>query len=297
MKGACLFYLGWLVDDGKGRLVTPVSTSPENQFHYTDDNGEEATASVSQGSTMDMAIIRDLFGNTLHAAEVLGTDDDFQHTLKSALGRLLPYQIGSRGQIQEWQEDFAELEPTHRHVSHLFGLYPGDQISLRGTPQLAARRGSRWRVAATAGPGGAWPGRSASGTASATATTRTRCWTRCSPSPRSPICSTPARRSRLTATSAGPPASRRCCCNRRRKTRPIAPARPSFILSLLPALPSAWPSGSVTGLRARGGFEVGITWNKGKVVSYHVTSDEPRPVKVRVNGELKTVMSEETIRK
>jgi alpha-L-fucosidase 2 len=87
---------------------------------------------------MDMAIIRQLFTNTVRAAEVLGTDAELRGVLQDRLGKLLPFQVGAKGQLQEWQEDFEEPDPHHRHCSHLFGLHPGSLITLRGTPELAA---------------------------------------------------------------------------------------------------------------------------------------------------------------
>jgi alpha-L-fucosidase 2 len=296
MKDACLFYLDWLVDNGKGRLVTPVSTSPENAFAYTDADGKKARASVSAGSTMDMSIIRDLFGNTLSAAEILDTEPEFRATLKTALGKMLPLQIGERGQLQEWQEDFAESDPQHRHVSHLFALHPGSQITLRGTPRLAAAAQKTLELRGDGGTGWskAW---------------KINLWarledgdhaqkmlhellTRSTHSNLLDVCP-PFQIDGNFGAVAGIAEMLLQSHEEEKQEAPGAPAPgPSFILSLLPALPSAWPNGAVKGLRARGGFEVDIAWKDGKVASYRVAANEPGPVLVRINGEVRTVTAE-----
>ena len=138
MKGAAEFMAAWLVEDSQGGLTTPVGGSPENRFLYTDAGGRRESASLVPGPTMDIALIRELFTNCARAAELLGTDQDFRAALRAKLARLRPYAVGSRGQLEEWPVDFAENEPTHRHVSHLYGVFPGDQITTRGTPALAA---------------------------------------------------------------------------------------------------------------------------------------------------------------
>src|SRR6478736_3141459 len=121
MQGAAEFCLDWLVDDGHGRLLTAPSTSPELAFKTAD--GKQA--SVATGATMDMSIIRDLFRNCLEAARVLGIDNEFTHRVAAAQAKLLPLQVGARGQLQEWAADLAEVGEHHRHTSHLFDVYPG----------------------------------------------------------------------------------------------------------------------------------------------------------------------------
>lgn len=132
MKSATEFFSDWLVDNGEGFLVTPVGTSPENEFLTADGK----RGSVSMGCTMDMALIRELFSRTIEAADILNTDKEHRSFLKEKLDKLLPYRIGAKGQLQEWQQDFMEIEPQHRHLSHLYGLYPGNQIHHEYTPQL-----------------------------------------------------------------------------------------------------------------------------------------------------------------
>jgi alpha-L-fucosidase 2 len=302
MKEASLFYLDWMVDNGKGQLVTPVSTSPENSFSYKDASGKTLHASVSAGGTMDMAIIRDLLGNTLRAAEILEVDAELRATLKTTLARTLPFQVGARGQLQEWQEDFAESDVHHRHVSHLFALHPSSQITLRGTPELAAAARKTLELRGDGGTGWskAWKinfwARLEDGDHAhkmlqelLTRSTHPNLLDVCPPfqidgnfggtAGIAEMLLQSHEEERGHAVTASEPGA------------PTASAS-SFTLSLLPALPSAWPTGSVKGLRARGGFEVDIAWKDGKVTSYRIAAKEPRRVKVRMNGEEKTAIAQ-----
>jgi len=138
MKQAALFVLDWMIEDEQGRLITSPSTSPEHKFRLP--TGELCT--VSNATTSDLVLIWDLFTNLIEASEVLGEDEEFRGQLQSALDRLHPLQIGSKGQLQEWQHDWEGEEAEHRHVSHLIGVYPGRQLTAQATPELfaAARR-------------------------------------------------------------------------------------------------------------------------------------------------------------
>ncbi len=138
MKGAARFCLDWLVEDGKGHLVTAPATSPENKYHLP--TGEQLAVSVA--STMDLAILWDLFTHCIEAARVLSVDEDFREELEVARARLLPYQVGRHGQLQEWSRDWDDPEDHHRHMSHLFGVHPGHQLTPEETPELvrAAQR-------------------------------------------------------------------------------------------------------------------------------------------------------------
>ncbi|GHH97821.1 glycoside hydrolase family 95 protein [Neobacillus kokaensis] len=141
MKGSAQFCLEWLIEDENGYLITSPSTSPEHHFYFADGQA----GSVTKGSTMDLQIIWDLFSNCLAAAAVLEIEDEWIHQVGSAKERLHPLQIGKYGQLQEWLMDFEDVEPHHRHVSHLYGAYPGEQIVdgpfLEAVRQTLNRRG------------------------------------------------------------------------------------------------------------------------------------------------------------
>ena len=150
MKGAALFMLDFLVEDPQGRLVTNPSHSPENRFRIPD--GKETY--FTYAATMDLMIIHDLFTNCIEAATILGDDNEFKTTLQSALKRLAPLQISPKtGRLQEWIEDYEEVEPGHRHMSHMFGLHPGRQITRTQTPDLyaAAQKSLEYRLASGGG--------------------------------------------------------------------------------------------------------------------------------------------------
>jgi len=135
LKEACEFFLATMVPDRDGRLVTAPSTSPENRFGY----GEGQVASVCAGSSVDRQIVWDLFGNTIEASEVLGIDEAYRKRLTDARNRIRPPEGGRHNQLKQWTEDFDEPWPFHRHLSHLFALYPGRQITPRQTQDPAAR--------------------------------------------------------------------------------------------------------------------------------------------------------------
>lgn len=132
IKDAVKFYLDTLVEDENGYLMMAPSTSPENSFLY-----EGEVCAVSKTATMTMAIIKELFKNYLKCCQILNIDEDMAHKVRNKLSKLFPYQLGSKGQLLEWEAEFEEVEPHHRHISHIYPLHPGFEINPIDTPELA----------------------------------------------------------------------------------------------------------------------------------------------------------------
>ncbi len=277
MKEACLFLLDWIVPNAEGRLVTPVSTSPENTFHYKADE-KEVIGSISAGSTMDMGIIRELFRNTAEAAAILGIEDGFRRKLKAAAGKLPAFRIGARGQLQEWQEDLMETEPDHRHVSHLFALHPAAQITPRGTPELAAAARKTLELRGDGGTGWskAW---------------KISFWARLGDGDHAD-----KMLEELLKESTLPNLFDTCPPFQIDGNFGGAAGIAEMLLQshdgeieLLPALPCAWPSGSVRGLRARGGYEVAIQWSDGCLEEAEIRASRDGACRARLGGKVRAM--------
>ncbi|HEO70266.1 MAG TPA: glycoside hydrolase family 95 protein [Candidatus Hydrogenedentes bacterium] len=271
MKDSAAFYLDFLVEEpGHGWLVTAPSNSPENAFRAAD--GQEAR--VCMGPSMDMQILWDLFTHCIEASETLGRDEDFRARLYEARSKLAPPQIGKHGQLQEWLDDYDEPEPGHRHMSHLFALHPGSQITLRGTPELAqaARVSLERRLAHGGGHTGwsrAWV---------------INFWARLEEGDKAleNIQALLANCTRPNLFDDHPPFQIDGNFGATAGIAEMLLQSHDGTVSLLPALPKAWPTGRVVGLRARGGYEVAMTWRGGALVEAEVATDKTATLKLRV---------------
>jgi alpha-L-fucosidase 2 len=282
MRGSAEFCLDYLVDNGEGLLVTAPSTSPENAFFAPD--GSQGTVTI--GSTMDFALIRNLFANCIAAAAILDTDSNFSGGLKETLARLPAYRIGRHGQLQEWLEDFDEPEPHHRHVSHLWGVFPGDEITPSDTPDLAAAAKRSLELRGDAGTGwslgwklGLWArlgdGNHAYRLVRALLTlvdTEETNYTGGGGVYANLFDAHPP--FQIDGNFAFTAGVIEMLLQSHRKPG-------LFDIHVLPALPTVWATGNVRGLRARGGFTFDLRWERGVVQEIKVHSKFGLPFQVR----------------
>ena len=283
LKGSVEFFMDFLVEyPGKDWLVTNPSNSPENppkgkgyKYFYDEVTGSYYFTTISVGSTIDMQILKDLFSYYASAAEVMGIDNDFAKKVAIARTRLVPSQIGNDGTLQEWTDDFGQLEKNHRHASHLYGLFPGNVISVTRTPELIepVKKTLELRGDGASGWSRAW---------------KTCLWARLKDGDRAnkvykgylneksfpslfAICSNTMQVDGTLGVTAG-------------ISEMLIQSHEGYI-ELLPALPSEWYNGEFNGVCARGGFELDLSWKNKALTSVSILSKAGTPcaIKAKIN--------------
>lgn len=287
MLGSAMFYLDWLVKDPvSGKLVSGPASSPENTFIAPDGT----KAQISMGPSHDQEVIHELFTNLLKAAQVLGKNDAVLSDIDTALRNLAMPGIGSDGRLMEWREEFPEAEPTHRHVSHLYMLHPGSSIDPVLTPDLAAaaRKSLEARTDIGTGWSLAW---------------KVNFWARLGDGDRAysllKNVLRPIETYNTNMSNAGGTYQNLFCGHPPYQidgnfgaTSGIAEMLlqshivegENWVIDLLPALPSQWEEGEVNGLKARGGFEVSMSWSEGKLKECKILSVTGSDLLARYSG-------------
>ncbi len=281
LKGASEFFLSTMVvEPTHGWLVTAPSSSPENTFYVGND---KTPVSICMGPTMDNQLVRELFGNVMESAKLLGIDREYSKQLAAAVKKLPPHQISKEGYLMEWLEDYKEVDVHHRHVSHLYGLHPGNQISLINTPELAAacRQTLERRGDGGTGWSRAW---------------KINFWARLGDGNRAYKLFKSLLQPAYTPenpTQHGSGTFPNLFCSHppfqmdgnwggtSGISEMLLQSQDGFI-NLLPALPDAWSAGELKGFKVRGGATVDVTWSNGKVKQAVVTGGFSKKLRIRM---------------
>lgn len=285
MKGSVEFFMDFLIEyPGKDWLVTNPSNSPENppegkgyKYFYDEVTGMYYFTTIAAGSTIDMQVLKDLFSYYASASDILDVDADFAQKVAAARKRLVPSQIGKDGTLQEWTEDYGQMEKNHRHASHLYGLYPGKVISINKTPELIepVKKVLELRGDGASGWSRAW---------------KTNLWARLGDGDRAnkvfkgylkeqcfpslfAICSRQFQVDGSLGVAAG-------------ITEMLLQSHEGYI-DLLPALPSEWEDGHFDGVCARGGFELDFSWKNKSLTSLEILSKAGMPYKLKTTKKIK----------
>lgn len=293
MKGAAEFLLQWLQKDPEtGKWITNPSTSPENRFRYMDKNGQKQDAELSRSSGMDLGLAWDLLTNCIDASRILNTDAAFRSQLEEVRANLQPFRIGSKGQLLEWEKEFEEIDPKHRHVSHLFALHPGRQILPERDTELAnaCRRTLELRGDGGTGWAMAW---------------KINFWARLHDGNHAFLMlknglkyvdatqeSIKGGGTYANLFDAHPPFQIDGNFGGTAGITEMLLQSHAGYIHLLPALPDNWQEGSIHGIRARGGFTIDMEWKKGKITRLSVTSHSGGTCRIREGASKKEKMIE-----
>ena len=289
LSGSCRFLCDYLTELPDGALTTNPSNSPENRFFYTEPSGERCHSMFTHGATIEFEIIYALFTRVIHACRTLGVDGELAARMSDVLGRLPKLRVSERyGTVCEWIKDYEETEPGHRHISHLFGLYPSDQINETDTVIFEAAKKTLARRLEYGGQGGAgcnsvgWSQawminffarlKDGDGALARAKTLIKNCTSD------NMMNIHPPRLFQIDGNMGGAAGISEMLL----QSHLGSPDR--RVAELLPALPSAWKNGSFRGFRARGGLTVSAEWRDGRVVSCRVEGKEGQEITVKING-------------